>query len=217
MSASVESRTGSRQQSGPARGTGHGSPTVAVLAHQRKTLGGGLGELRARLAEEGFGEPLWYEVPKSRKAPKKARKALKAGADLVVVWGGDGMVQRCVDGGKWFDGKASCVLFGNVGTITGGIRAFDDARPDDGWLDLGVATAKGALEWARTLGRMTTGRSEKSPFVRVTRARAIDVRLSAPMTYELDGGERERVNRLKARVVPGAITVCVPEVSAPRS
>ncbi len=321
MSASVESRTGSRQQSGPAGGTGHGSPTVAVLAHQRKTLGGGLGELRARLAEEGFGEPLWYEVPKSRKAPKKARKALKAGADLVVVWGGDGMVQRCVDalagsgavvaiipagtanllatnlgiprdldeavrialhgprrkldlgkvngehfavmagagfdgamirdagrglkdrlgklayvwtglrhvddaacrvkirvdGGKWFDGKASCVLFGNVGTITGGIRAFDDARPDDGWLDLGVATAKGALEWARTLGRMTTGRSEKSPFVRVTRARAIDVRLSAPMTYELDGGERERVNRLKARVVPGAITVCVPEVSAPRS
>ena len=48
-----------------------------------------------------------------------------------------------VDGRKWFDGPTTCVLFGNVGTITGGIRAFDDARPDDGLLDVGVVTATG--------------------------------------------------------------------------
>jgi diacylglycerol kinase family enzyme len=59
-----------------------------------------------------------------------------------------------VDGRKWFDGKATCVLLGNVGTITGGIRAF-----------------------------------------------------------ELDGGARSTITRLKARVVPAAITVCVPEPS----
>ena len=57
-----------------------------------------------------------------------------------------------VDGRKWFDGPATCVLFGNVGTVTGGIRAFDDARPDDGYLDIAVATAQGALQWARTFG-----------------------------------------------------------------
>jgi diacylglycerol kinase (ATP) len=71
--------------------------TVAVVAHARKTLGGGLPELRAELARHGFPDPLWYEVPKSRKAPKRARRALDEGADVIFVWGGDGTVQRCID------------------------------------------------------------------------------------------------------------------------
>jgi diacylglycerol kinase (ATP) len=70
---------------------------VAVVAHSGKTFGGGLPELRRVLAAEGVDEPLWYEVPKSRKAPAQVRRALKNGADLVFAWGGDGMVQRCVD------------------------------------------------------------------------------------------------------------------------
>ncbi|MBM0258137.1 diacylglycerol kinase family protein [Micromonospora sp. 4G55] len=287
---------------------------VAVVAHRKKTLGGGLDELRATLVAAGVEDLLWYEVPKSRKAPKKARKALKKGAELVFVWGGDGMVQRCadalagsdaamailpagtanlfaanlgiptdlaeavrvglhghrrrldlgrlngehfavmagagfdgdlireadrtlkgrlgraaylwtglrhvrgelvrtrirVDGSDWFDGEASCVLFGNVGTITGGVPAFDDARPDDGALEIGVSTASGAIDWARTLGRMAAGRSEDSPFVRITRGRRIKVRFAVPKTYELDGGARGETTRLKVRVVPGALTVCCP-------
>ena len=71
--------------------------TVAVVAHARKTLGGGLPELRAELARRGFADPLWYEVPKSRKAPKYARRALAEGADVIFVWGGDGTVQRVID------------------------------------------------------------------------------------------------------------------------
>lgn len=71
--------------------------TIAVVAHARKSLGGGLPELREVLAREGFAEPLWHEVNKSRKAPKCARRAVADGADLIFVWGGDGMVQRCVD------------------------------------------------------------------------------------------------------------------------
>ena len=71
--------------------------SVAVVAHSKKTLGGGLGELRAALAREGFPDPLWYEVDKSRKAPARARKAFDKGADVVFVWGGDGSVQRCID------------------------------------------------------------------------------------------------------------------------
>jgi diacylglycerol kinase (ATP) len=291
---------------------------IAVIAHRKKSLGGGLDELRTALAEEGADDVCWFEVPKSRKAPKKARKAVRAGASTVFVWGGDGMVQRCVDalagtgttiaivpagtanllasnlgiphdlreavrigfhgdrrrldlgrlngehfavmagagfdgeliagadrgmkgrlgklsyvwtglrhvngaaphvtvrvdGSTWFDGEASCVLLGNVGTITGGIRAFDDARPDDGWLEVGVSTAKGAVQWARTLGTMATGRSERSPFVRMTRAKKIKVKFAAPTRYELDGGARAPVTRLKAGVVPGAITVRVPPASA---
>ena len=70
---------------------------VAVIAHAGKTVGGGLEELRQTLAHAGVTDPMWSEVPKSRFAPKRVRAALKDGAELVFVWGGDGMVQRCVD------------------------------------------------------------------------------------------------------------------------
>jgi YegS/Rv2252/BmrU family lipid kinase len=292
--------------------------TIAVVAHQRKTLGGGLDELRRRITGEAVDELLWYEVPKSRKAPKKVRKAIEAGVDLLVVWGGDGIVQRSldvlartkggakipvaiipagtgnllatnlgvphdleqaldiafrgrrrridlgkldgehfgvmagvgfdgamiqeadrnmkdrlgklayvwtglrhvngeaataritVDGAKWFDDEASCVLIGNVSKITGGIQAFDGAKPDDGWLDVGVATARGALQWARALGTMAVGRTDHSPFVRTTRARNVDVRLESKMPYELDGGARSTTKHFSAAVVPGAVKICVP-------
>jgi diacylglycerol kinase (ATP) len=70
---------------------------VAVVAHAGKTFGGGLPELRRELERQGVVEPRWVEVPKSRFAPKQVKRLLKEGVDLLVVWGGDGMVQRCVD------------------------------------------------------------------------------------------------------------------------
>ena len=289
---------------------------VAVVAHSGKTFGGGLDELRRRLADAGVEDLLWFEVPKSRKAPKQVRQALKAKVDLLVVWGGDGMVQRSldvvagekaktpvaimpagtgnllatnlgvptdmeqavdiafhgrhrkldlgklggehfgvmagigfdgamirdadknlkdrfgklayvwtglrhvngeaatakitIDGTEWFNDEASCILIGNVSKITGGIRAFDDAKPDDGWLDVGVATAQRALQWARTLGTMAVGRSDSSPFVRTTRAKRIEVKLATKMEYELDGGARTRTKKFTASVAPAAVTICVP-------
>src|SRR5678816_4744891 len=71
--------------------------TVAVVAHSGKKLGGGLSELRRVLVRAGHPRPIWYEVPKSRKAPRAVRRAVKKGARLIFVWGGDGMVQRCID------------------------------------------------------------------------------------------------------------------------
>jgi YegS/Rv2252/BmrU family lipid kinase len=70
---------------------------VAVVAHAQKSLGGGLEELRERLGEEGISDPIWSEVPKSRYAPKRVEAALEDGAELVFAWGGDGIVQRCID------------------------------------------------------------------------------------------------------------------------
>ena len=235
---------------------------VAVIAHAGKTLGGGLPELRRVLEAAGVADPFWCEVPKSRKAPAQVRRALDEGAELIVAWGGDGMVQRCVDvlagsevplaiipagtanlfatnlgipsdidgavavglhgarrrvdlgrfngerfavmagagfdaamirdaadgglkerlgrvayvwtgsknlrskpfranievdGANWYKGKASCILFGNVGKLVGGVEAFEDARPDDGRLELGIVTAEGLLEWGRMIARAAVG------------------------------------------------------------
>jgi diacylglycerol kinase (ATP) len=71
--------------------------TIAVIAHSGKTVDGGLPELRRVLARHGVSDPLWVEVPKSRKAPKQVRRLLDEGAEHFLVWGGDGMAQRCID------------------------------------------------------------------------------------------------------------------------
>ena len=288
--------------------------TVAVVAHTRKQLGGGLTELREVLRAHGVDEPLWYEVLKSKQAPKQARAALEAGADLVFVWGGDGMVQRCadvlagtgatmavlpagtanllatnlaipkdvegavrvglsghhrdldvgringerflvmagvgfdalmirdadralkdrigraayvwtgarhlrekpvdtrivVDGTTWFHGDATCVLVGNVGTIVGGITAFEAARPDDGRLEVGVVCASGVVQWSRVMARIIAGRPDKSPLVEMTSGTKIDVQLDQKRPYELDGGARPAARRLKIRVEHAALPVCTP-------
>jgi diacylglycerol kinase (ATP) len=290
---------------------------VAVVAHAGKSVGGGLVELRRVLETAGVADPLWYEVPKSRKAPKRVKRALDEGAELVIAWGGDGTVQRCldvlagtgvplgivpagtanllatnlgipgdieeavetalhgarraidvgrlngerfgvmagagldaamirdadaglkdrvgriayvwtgarnieskpfkakikVDGSTWFTDRTSCILVGNVGSLFGGIEAFDDARPDDGMLELGVVTAESRLEWARTIARTAVGTTAKSPFVQITRARTIEVELSRKVLYELDGGDREKVKSFAIEVEPGAVDICVPVAS----
>ncbi len=89
----TETSVGPAETAGPASGTAQ----IAVVAHARKSLGGGLPELREILAREGITDPIWHEVPKSRKAPKRARRAYEDGASLIFVWGGDGTVQRCID------------------------------------------------------------------------------------------------------------------------
>jgi diacylglycerol kinase (ATP) len=288
--------------------------TIAVVAHAGKSLGGGLRELREVLAGEGLTDPLWYEVTKSRKAPKCARHALAQGAEVIFVWGGDGMVQRCVDavagteavlailpagtanllaknlqvpadlteavlvglrgercpldtgsvngehfavmagagfdarmikaadramkdrigraaylytgvrnlsarrvntaidvdGQRFFKGRISCLVLGNVGKILGGVEAFPGARPDDGVLELGVVTARNPVEWARTLGRLALGDAENSPFVEVARGKKFRIRFGRRFPYELDGGARPAVKKMRIKVHPSSIKVCVP-------
>ena len=287
---------------------------VAVVAHAGKSFGDGLLAFRQALEEAGITDLLWYEVPKSRKAPKQVKRALDEGAELVVAWGGDGTVQRCidvlagsgvplaiapagtanllathleipqdieqvvaialgdsrrtldvgtingehfavmagagfdaemlkeadgglkdavgrvaylwtgakqlratpvktkikVDGTTWFDDVSSCVLVGNVGGVFGGVDLFDGAEPDDGLLELGVVTADGLTDWARTLARTALGSSAKSPFVQVTRAKKITITFGEKVLYELDGGDRDEVEKLKIGIEPGAITICAP-------
>ncbi|MGZ4417177.1 MAG: diacylglycerol/lipid kinase family protein, partial [Gaiellaceae bacterium] len=116
-----------------------------------------------------------------------------------------------VDGRKWYRGKASCILLGNVGKLVGGVEAFKQARPDDGRLELGVVTAEGVLDWGRMIARAAVGTADKSPFVQTTTAaRSVKVKLNRKVLYELDGGDRKKVKAFKVKVEPGAVSVCVP-------
>lgn len=116
-----------------------------------------------------------------------------------------------VDGAPWFRDAATCVLVGNVGDVLGGLSVFPDARPDDGRLQIGVVTAHGAIDWARTLGRALSGDVTASPFVQTTSGTSFEVRMKERVPYELDGGDRKARKKLRIKVKPAAITVCVPE------
>lgn len=292
--------------------------SVAVIAHVGKSLGGGLPELRRRLDADVGTDTMWFEVEKSRMAPKAAKRCLDGGADLILVWGGDGTVQRVVDtvagsgvelgilpagtanllatnlgipidlsgaldvalhgsrraldvgvingerftvmagagfdaemikdadgklkdrfgrlayvftalrasgreatkikvdvdGTRWFRGRAGCVLFGSMGTLTGGLVAFPDADPTDGKLDVGVVTADSRMKWARVMSRLATKEPARSPLTRMTKARKVDVWFAKPTAYELDGGARPPTKRLKIRIQPAAIRIAVPSGDA---
>jgi YegS/Rv2252/BmrU family lipid kinase len=116
-----------------------------------------------------------------------------------------------VDGVPWYAGAASCILVGNVGRLFGGIEVFEDARPDDGRLEVGVVNADGITDWVRTLARTAVGHAERSPLVQATSATKIKVKLSRKVLYEVDGGDREKVKSFTIKVQPAAITICLPK------
>lgn len=298
----------------PPTATGRPERTVAVIIHTGKDLGDGPARLREMLAEAGHRDPLWYEVPKSKHAPKHAEEAVAEGAGLLFVWGGDGTVQRCidavvgseialavipagtsnllasnlgipedlgraveiglhgdrrvidtgtvngehfavmagagldalmmrdadsglkdrigraayvvtgaknvrvrparatvdVDGRRFFTGRTTMVIAGNMGRIVGGIEVFRSSEPDDGVIEIGVVTAKGPWQWLRALARTVTGRADRSPFIRTGRGSSITVSFRKPVPYELDGGDRDPAQSLRIAVAPASVTVCVP-------
>ncbi|NNN02436.1 MAG: diacylglycerol kinase family lipid kinase [Acidimicrobiaceae bacterium] len=292
---------------------------IAIIAHKKKTLGGGLRELRQVLKDRGYTNPPWSEVERSRQIPALARKAVKSGADVVFIWGGDGSVQRCVDAisGKevslailpagtanllatnlkipvdlvsavdiglegerrrldvgvlngerfavmagvgfdalmlryaddnlkehfgrlayvvssthatrmssreiritvdkraWFKGQATCVLLGQMSSLSGGVRVFPNSRPDDGLLEIGVVTAENPMQWARLLARLAVGHAERSPLAQMTQGQRIDITLSRPTVYELDGSDRKATTHLRATIERRSLVVCVPREEVP--
>jgi diacylglycerol kinase (ATP) len=136
---------------------------------------------------------------------------------MAYVWSGSRSLREDafaaeiqVDGLDWFEGRATCILLGNVGDLFGGVTVFPDARPDDGRLELGVVTAEGVVQWLRTLARTAAGDPTRSPFVQATQARNVKVSLDRKVRYELDGGDRTKVKAFKVKVEPGALLTCVP-------
>jgi YegS/Rv2252/BmrU family lipid kinase len=296
---------------------------IGVVVHAEKTLGGGLEELRSALADAGHADPPWYEVPKSKKAPKAIRKMVKDdGVDRVLVWGGDGTVRRAidtiisrkldasiailpagtanllatnldipidlraavdiavhgearpmdvgqmneayfavmagagfdalmirdaeegalkerfgkagyvvagirnrdvspavatieVDGELWYHGDASCVLVANVGTILGGLKAFPEASPVDGRLNVGVVAARSASEWLRLMASATVRRAAASSLTEMVTASELTISFDRTLPWEVDGGDRKRTATYEVRCVPQGIRICQPTSHEP--
>src|SRR4029079_2835627 len=170
--------------------------SVAVVAHSGKSIGGGLGELRAVLEASGVTDPLWYEVPKSKRAPKQVRKALADGADLLFVWGGDGMVQQCID---VIAGSNATVAIVPAGTANLFATNLGIPKDIEAAVELGLHGDRRAFD---------VGVLNGEHFVVMAVAR-----LDAPMIREADGRAKSRFGRA-AYLWTGAKNLRSPRVGA---
>jgi diacylglycerol kinase (ATP) len=170
------------------------------------------GEHFAVMAGAGFDARMIKEADRGMKSRIGRAAYLYAGARNLSARRVKAAID--VDGSRFFTGRVSCVLVGNVSKILGGIEAFSGARPDDGRLELGVVTARNPVEWTRTLGRLALGHPEKSPFVEVASGRKFRVRFDRDFPYELDGGARPAARKLRIKAKPSSITICVPAAAA---
>jgi YegS/Rv2252/BmrU family lipid kinase len=152
---------------------------VAVVAHTGKSAGGGLAELRRELRRQGVENPLWLEVDKSRKAPKRVRRALDDGADLIFAWGGDGTVQRCIDAMAGSEAALAVVPAGTANLFASNLRLPRDIA------DAVRIGLHGALR------KIDVGRMKGERFAVMAGAG-----LDARMIREADGTLKDRLGRL---------------------
>ncbi|MET0713867.1 MAG: diacylglycerol kinase family protein [Mycetocola sp.] len=119
----------------------------------------------------------------------------------------------------------STILFGNCGTLTGGLEMMPDAVVDDGLLDVAVLQSKGTLGWidiwrklrwengplrrssiGRRIIRATSGNASTITYLRSS---GITVSLDKPRDVELDGDGFGVIAGVRFTADAGALAVRV--------
>ena len=97
----------------------------------------------------------------------------------------------------------------NVGELQGNFVLVPGASPDDGLLDVFIASPHGVRHWVKLVLRLITGDPRRT--TKSTRRRErVRVNLRGEENYQLDGDVVGTGTRLTAEIRPGALTVCVP-------
>jgi diacylglycerol kinase (ATP) len=115
-----------------------------------------------------------------------------------------------VDGRRPLHRQAMLCLVGNVGELQGKIRLIADAEPDDGLLDVYVASPQRLSHWVKVVLRMVTRRPQKDDRVDQIKGRRVTITLDGEDDYQLDGDVIGTCQRIVAEVQPGALQVHVP-------
>ncbi|MBI5088148.1 MAG: YegS/Rv2252/BmrU family lipid kinase [Actinobacteria bacterium] len=115
-----------------------------------------------------------------------------------------------IDGDTGFEGAASCILVGNIGTLKGGLEAFPDSSPTDGLLDVAVLSASGLRDWANLMFSAVRHRQQLNGHAQLWTGKEVTVKTGAKHRFELDGGVKGTADRLDFEIVPASLRVCAP-------
>ena len=116
-----------------------------------------------------------------------------------------------VDGARWFDGEASCILLGNVGKLFGGVEAFEDAQPGRRRARARRRHGRRLREWAGHDRPRRRGHGEQVAARRSRRRRAPCASSStARCRTSSTAATARRCASCASRCEPEAVTICVP-------
>ena len=106
-----------------------------------------------------------------------------------------------------------CVI-GNVGRLRGNLTLIPGASPDDGLLDLYIASPRRFRHWVKLALRLITRRAEKDDQVDQRKGKRVRIIIDGKDNYQLDGDVVGESTTLTAEIQPGALAICVPTQAA---
>lgn len=116
-----------------------------------------------------------------------------------------------VDDHEPFDREAILLLVGNVGYLQANIPLIPDAQPDDGRLDLLVASPHSTPAKIKLIAEVLFRRHANDGDFDLLSGKRVSVTVQGSEAYELDGDSQGHATTLVAEIVPGALRVRVSE------
>ena len=115
-----------------------------------------------------------------------------------------------IDDGDPIRRRAHVLVLGNVGYLQANIPLIPDAKPDDGLLDLLIASPRGASDWPRLIARVLTRRERGVDELERMTGSKIRIEVAEGEHFELDGDAAGRLHTMTAEILPGALHIRVP-------
>ena len=113
---------------------------------------------------------------------------------------------------------AHVIVVGNVGFLQGNLPLIPDARPDDGLLDVLIASPVTFRDWARVVTRVLTRQQREDAQLDRYTGRKVTITVDRRDAFQLDGDTVGECRTMTAEVQPGALVVRVPrDAAAPRA
>ncbi|MFL7840271.1 MAG: diacylglycerol/lipid kinase family protein [Candidatus Promineifilaceae bacterium] len=112
--------------------------------------------------------------------------------------------------------EASEVVLANIGDVgVFDLRWGEDIRPDDGRLDVVVIDAKSAADYAKLISSLALDAEDDSDLFTYFKAYdRVCIEAKQPLPFHGDGEEIKNPTPLEAHLVPGALTVIVPQLDS---
>jgi diacylglycerol kinase (ATP) len=115
-----------------------------------------------------------------------------------------------VDDRPPFRRRAHIIVVGNVGFLQANIPLIPDAKPNDGLLDLLVASPRGMSDWVKLTARVLTRQRRTDDKLDRLTGRRVKITVEERDAYQLDGDTVGECSSMVAEVRPGALTLRVP-------
>ena len=103
---------------------------------------------------------------------------------------------------------ATFCVAGNVGKLRGNPTLTPGARPDEGVLDLYIASPRRLRHWIKLGLRLIARQPKRDDQVDQHSSRRVAIRIDGKANYQLDGDVVGESTTLTAEIQPGALPVC---------